>query len=208
MWEFRWSSEPLISVSSSLLFCWPRRYILSPHAALAASQHTGKMAPICLPMNAFVRGEGLWALLFPPGQELRAGEEGTSVSFYCFYLSSSLRRFFFYLLNLKPNKKKVFSILLLIITSRHKQVIKKIQDGKKSPEMSPGYMCPLSDTWWFLPAGEALRERIGKKNLCICSLIPLRSPTTGTYTLILHHWSMTTPGLMLSENNTPTVSLC
>lgn len=57
----------------------------------------------------------------------------------------------------------MFSILLLIITSRHKQVIKKIQDGKKSPEMSPGYMCPLSDTWWFLPAGEALRERIGKK---------------------------------------------
>lgn len=82
---------------------------------------------------------------------------GTSVSFYCFYLSSYLRRFF-YFLSLNPKQKKKQKILhyYSLLFPEKKHVTKKIQDGKKSPEMPSDCRCISSDTWWIQSVGEAL----------------------------------------------------
>lgn len=99
--------SPWFLWAASQLFCCPGRWILSPHAVLTASQGRGKMAPICLPMNAFLRGERLLCFdIFPLDRNLELGEGSISVSFYCFYLSSYLRRFFLYLLSLSQEQKK------------------------------------------------------------------------------------------------------
>ena len=119
--------SPWFLWAASQLFCCPGRWILSPHAVLTASQGREKMAPICLPMNAFLRGERLLCFdIFPLDRNLEWGEGSISVSFCCFYLSSYLRRFFLYLLSLsqEQKKKKNFTLLLAII-SRPKTVYQK-----------------------------------------------------------------------------------
>lgn len=99
--------SPWFLWAASQLFCCPGRWIPSPHSVLTASQGRGKMAPIYLPMNAFLRGERpLCFDIFPLDRNLERGEGSISVSFYCFYLSGCLRRVFLYLLSLSQEQKK------------------------------------------------------------------------------------------------------
>ena len=118
--------SPWFLWAASQLFCCPGRWIPSPHSVLTASQGRGKMAPIYLPMNAFLRGERpLCFDIFPLDRNLERGEGSISVSFYCFYLSGCLRRVFLYLLSLSQEQKKKKFALLLTIISRPKPVYPK-----------------------------------------------------------------------------------
>ena len=140
--------------AASQLFCWPRRWILSPHAVLTASQGRGKMAPICLPMNAFLRGERpLRFGIFPLDRNLEWGKGSISASFYCSYLSSYLRRFFLYLLSLsqeqKKRKKSHYYSLLFPDKKTVKQFIKKFRMGRnlqKRPMIASYFIWYLVDS--------------------------------------------------------------
>lgn len=103
------------------------------------------MAPICLPMNAFVRGEGpLCFGILPLDRNKARGKEGTAVSFHCFYLSNHLRSFFFYLSSLKLNNKEALIFIIGHYYFQTKTGYQKIQKGKKSPEMLSDCMCGFS----------------------------------------------------------------
>ena len=203
--------SPWFLWAASQLFCCPGRWILSPHAVLTASQGRGKMAPICLPMNAFLRGERLVCFdIFPLDRSLESGEGSISVSFYCFYLSSYLRRFFLYLLSLSQEEKKNSHYYSLLFPDQ-KQFIKKIQDGKKPSETSYECKCISSDTWWIQSVGEA----VWKKNSSLYMLFynteipPTHAHThTHTQTNFISLGYDCTRLSMLSENNASTIILC
>lgn len=139
------------------------------------------MAPICLPMNAFVRGETpLCFDIFPLDRNWGRGKEGTAVSFYCFYLSSHLRRFFFYLSSLKLNNKKA---LIFIITHYYFQTKTSHQKNSERKEISRNV------TWlhvWIQSEGKGQWER-SRKYLWKPSFRWLRSIPLPTHTLISHY---------------------
>lgn len=143
------------------------------------------MAPICLPMNAFVRGEGpLRFGILPLDRNKARGKEGAAVSFHCFYLSSHLRSCFFYLSSLKPNNKEA---LIFIIGHYYFQTKTGYQKNSEGKEISRNVV------WlhvWIQSGGKAPWER-SWKYLCKCSFRPQRSFASPTHTLISHYRSMT-----------------
>ena len=182
--------SPWFLWAASQLFCCPGRWILSPHAVLTASQGREKMAPICLPMNAFLRGERLLCFdIFPLDRNLEWGEG--SIFEKILPLPSKLKS--------RAKKKKKISHYYSLLFPDQKQFIKKIQDGKKPSETSYECKCISSDTWWIQSVGEA----VWKKNSSLYMLfynteIP---PThthihthTHTHRLILYLWAMTVQG--------------
>lgn len=160
------------------------------------------MAPICLPMNAFVRGETpLCFDIFPLDRNWGRRKEGTAVSLYCFYLSSRLRRFFFYLSSLKLNNKKA---LIFIIAHYYFQTKTSHQKNSELKEISRNV------TWlhvWIQSEGKGQWER-SQKYLWKHSFRWLRSIPLPTHTLISHYRSDCIRLPVLSENNTSTIILC
>lgn len=143
-------ASPWFLWAAQQLFGCPGKQTLSPHAALTASQGRGKMPPICLPMNAFLRGERpLCFNTFPLDRNLGRGKGGTSVSFYCFYLSSYLRRFFYFLsLNPKQKKKKKFCTITHYYFQKKNRLSKKFRMGRNLQK------CPLiAGVFHLIPGG-------------------------------------------------------
>lgn len=121
------------------------------------------MAPICLPMNAFLRGERpLCFDIFPLDRNQERGKQSTTVSFYCFYLSSHLRRLV-YLSSLKSHNKKP----LLIIITHYFQTKTGCQKNSEQKEISRNvprshvdFLCYLVDSVRRKARWERSRKKI------------------------------------------------
>lgn len=165
------------------------------------------MAPNCLPMHAFWRGERpLHCHYFPLDRCLERGEEGTlcrlTVSIFLLFKKILL-------LSSKLKTTTTFSILLPII-SRQNRLSRNFQVGKKSPEMLSDCMSTLSDTWSIMFIGEVLWERVRKISLyMLFYTTEIQQPHhlySYTYSTLLV--CVYTRLSMLSENNVYTIIFC
>lgn len=93
-------------LSSCLVALENRSFLPTLHSQLLRAG--GRWHQFVYPWMLFWEERDLCASIFSPWTETwGGGRVGTSVSFYCFYLSSYLRRFFYFLsLNPKQKKKK------------------------------------------------------------------------------------------------------
>lgn len=155
------------------------------------------MAPICLPMNAFLRGERPLCFNVSPWTETGGGRRRVLCVILLFFnLSNSLRRFFFYLPSLKPNNNKNdFFHTITYYYFQTKQFIKKNLSRK---EISRNVIWLPENFIWYLmdavPRGGSVGEN--QKNISLHMVFcatETHPPHIQPHTL-LHYWSITIQG--------------
>lgn len=151
-------------------------------------QGRGKMALICLPMNAFWEERDLCAWYFPLDRNLERGVGSISVSFYCF-------TFWLFEKILPPPsklksraKKKKNSHYYSLLFPDQKQLIQKFRMGRNLQKHPM-----IASVFHLIPADSVSREVVWKKKEFPVSrfFITLRFPLQ-THTHIYTHTQRTT----------------